>query len=53
VPSIVELEYRARMDALSPRQRIERSMAMLQWSRELIARRVVAELGPMPAERLK
>ncbi len=28
-------------------------MAMLKWTRDMLARRVVAELGPMPAERLK
>jgi hypothetical protein len=51
--SVVQREYQARMDALSARERIERSLALFQWSSELLARRVAAEQGPMSAERLK
>lgn len=51
--STVEAEYRARMDALTASQRIERSMAMLQWTRELLSRQVVAESGAMSDERLR
>jgi len=51
--SIIENEYRSRMDALSPAERVARSAAMFQWAREMLARQVTAELGEMSAERLK
>lgn len=51
--SIVEREYQARMDALSPRERMERCAAMLKWTRDMLARRVVEEFGPMSDDRLK
>lgn len=51
--SSVEAEYRSRMDALSPRERVERSMAMLKWARDLLARQVVSELGAVSEDRLK
>lgn len=51
--SEVEREYRRRMNALSPCERMERAAAMFQWAREIIARRLIAERGAMPAERLK
>ena len=53
MPSIVEQEYQASMDALSPMERVERCMAMLQWTRELLGRQIQEESGPMSAERLK
>ncbi|MCA9124815.1 MAG: hypothetical protein KDB11_31785 [Planctomycetales bacterium] len=53
MPSTVEQHYQARMDSLSPKDRVGRCVAMLQWTRELLARQIVAEHGPMPAERLK
>lgn len=49
----IEAEYQSRMAALSPKDKIARSMAMLRWTRERLARQVVAELRPMPEERLK
>jgi hypothetical protein len=49
----IEHHYQAQMAALSPRERIERSMAMFQWTRELLARQILAERGPISAERLK
>ena len=51
--SIIEQEYLARMDALSVKERVARSVAMFQWTREMIARQIVAEAGPMSTERLK
>ncbi len=51
--SIIEQHYQDRMDSLSAKQRVERSAAMFQWARELIARQIQSELGPMSAERLK
>lgn len=51
--SIVEQQYNSRMDALSPQERIARCAAMLKWTRDLLARQVVAELGAISEERLK
>jgi hypothetical protein len=51
--SKIELEYRNRMDALLPSQRVARCMAMLKWTREMLARQIVAESGPMSGERLR
>ena len=46
-------QYRARMDALSPKERMARCTAMLKWSRDVISRQVTSELGSMPTTRLK
>lgn len=51
--SSIEQRYRSEMESLAPKERIERCAAMLQWTRELLARRVQSELGPLPPERLK
>ena len=51
--SSIEQRYRSEMESLAPKERIERCAAMLQWTRELIARRVLSELGPLSPERLK
>lgn len=50
---IVEAEYQARMKALTGTERVARSMAMLKWTREMIARQIVAQEGPMSDERLQ
>ena len=49
----VEAIYQERMAALTPKERVARAAAMFQWTREMIARRIIAEEGPMSAERLK
>ncbi len=36
----VELEYKRRMKAMSPAEKISRSAAMLAWTREQMARRI-------------
>ncbi len=51
--SDVEAEYQLRINALSGTQRVARSMGMLQWTRQMLARQVVAESGEMSDERLK
>ena len=51
--SSIEQRYRTEMEMLAPKERIERCAAMLQWTRELLARRVLSELGPLPPEQLK
>lgn len=45
--------YEARLAALSPCERVARSAAMLKWSRDLLARLVLQELGTISHERLK
>ena len=51
--SLIEQEYKNRMDALSPKQRVARSLAMLEWTRKILARQIVSEFGEMSDERLK
>lgn len=51
--SVVEREYQERIDALTPKERVARAVAMFQWAREAIARQIVAESGPTSPERLK
>jgi hypothetical protein len=51
-PSI-EQHYQAQMAALLPRERVARSLAMFQWTREMLARQIVAVRGPLSPERLK
>ena len=53
VSSVVEQHYQSRMRSLSPKDRVARSLAMFRWTRELLGRHVIAELGEMPDERLK
>jgi hypothetical protein len=51
--SLVEKEYQARIRAMSPAERVARSAALYQWARKALARQVTAELGDVPAGRLK
>ena len=51
--SPIEQEYQSRMDALSGQERIARSLALLAWSRQMIARRIMAERGAISDARLK
>ncbi|MEQ8791931.1 MAG: hypothetical protein RIC55_37080 [Pirellulaceae bacterium] len=51
--STIELHYRSQMEALSPKERVERCAAMLKWTRDMLARQITAERGPMSPERLK
>lgn len=52
-PSAIEIEYQTRLDAMSPAERVARSAAMFAWTRDQLARRISAELGPMPDDILK
>ena len=55
--SEVEIEYRRRIDAMTPQERVARSLAMFQWMRDMIARQIdkeQAEAGkPLSPEQLK
>ena len=52
MPSIEE-RYWSKLDALTGTERIERSMAMASWSRQMIARQIESAIGPVSPERLK
>jgi len=51
--SIVQQEYESQMDRLTPKERMARSVAMLKWSRDLIARQILETDGPRSFECLK
>ena len=56
--SEIETEYQARIDAMSPKERIAKSLAMFQWMREMVGRQVRKEAAanggrPLTAEELK
>lgn len=51
--SIVEQEYQRRMQSLSVKERVARSQAMFNWTREMLARQIQKEKGPMSTERLR
>ena len=51
--SPVELKYRERIDAMTPKERVARAASLFQWTRETIARQIVAKSGPMNTEQLK
>ena len=49
----VEAEYRARIDAMSAVERVRRAEVLFCWSRDYLARSILAEQGPMSDDRLK
>ena len=49
----IEKEYKKRIDALTPKERMARSASMYQWAREIIARQIASNDGPVSSERLK
>jgi hypothetical protein len=51
--SDVEKIYQFRIASLSPCERFERSATMLKWTRDLLARTIIQELGIISEERLK
>ena len=51
--SIVEQEYKARVDAMSVAEKMQRSMAMLKWAQDMIARDIQANQPGISPERLK
>ena len=53
VDSTIERAYRQRIRSMTPVERVARSAAMFQWTREQIARQIVAERGPTDPELLK
>lgn len=51
--SPVELKYQERIDTMTPKERVARAASLFQWTRETIARQIVAQSGPMDSEQLK
>ena len=49
----VELEYRTRIEGMSAVERVRRSEALLRWSRDYLARSILAAQGPMSDARLR
>ena len=51
--SLVETDYQRLVAAMTPAERIERSVNLLAWAREVTGRRIIEELGEMSDDRLK
>jgi len=49
----VDRVYRARIDSMSVVERIRRAEALFNWSRDYLARSIVAARGPMSDDELK
>jgi hypothetical protein len=49
----VDHEYWKRIDAMTIAERVSRAERLLDWARGFIARQILAERGPLSAERLK
>jgi hypothetical protein len=49
----VDLEYERRIRAMSPAEKISRSAAMLAWTREQMARRILASQPDLSEEEAK
>ena len=50
---LAEQLYQKRMGLLSPQERMARCVAILKWTRDLLARQIQEELGEVGPERLK
>lgn len=51
--SLIESQYQTRIDSMTPAERVARSAAMFAWTRNQIARQIVAEWGAVDPESLK
>jgi|WetSurMetagenome_2_1015567.scaffolds.fasta_scaffold560747_1 hypothetical protein len=51
--SPIEVKYRERIDAMTPKERIACAASLFQWTQETIARQIIAKSGPMDSEQLK
>jgi hypothetical protein len=49
----VESEYRSLIDAMTVTERVRRAEALFRWSRDYLARSILAAHGPMSDARLK
>ena len=51
--SFVDAEYHRLIAKMTPSEKMGRASALWAWSQEAIGRRLLQELGPMSADRLK
>jgi len=51
--SRIESEYKSRIDAMTPAQRVARSAAMFAWTREQIARQIANQHPQLDNDSLK
>lgn len=49
----IESEYRARIDAMSSVERVQRAEALFVWSRDYLSRTIAAARGPISEDDLK
>ncbi len=49
----IESLYQERIAAMTPAERVARSAALFDWTRQQIQRQITAERGPIPADSLK
>jgi hypothetical protein len=49
----IDIEYQRRVDAMSNKEKIERSAAMLAWTRRQIASRILKQFPQLTDEQLK
>lgn len=49
----IDQQFNDPMQALSGKEKVARASAMLKWTREMIARDILANQGPMPEEQLR
>ena len=49
----VEREYRTRIASMTAAERVRRAEELFEWSRDFLARSILAEAGPLPEDRLK
>jgi len=52
-PTAVDIEYQRRIDAMSIKEKVERSAAMLAWTRQQIACRIRSEQANLTDEQIK
>ena len=49
----IQQEYLDRIQSLSPKERVARSVAIFNWSREIVGRQILRVSGSTDPERLK
>jgi hypothetical protein len=49
----IEQTYQAKIDAMTPAERMARASSLFNWVRETIARQIISEAGPLDPEVLK
>jgi len=50
---MIESLYQSSMNSFTPQERVQRSIAMCKWSREIMARQLHTKLGDISPQRLR